>query len=234
MTIETSAAAILAQEPAAECRIYVACLASYNDGRLYGRWIDVDGKDADELGRAINAMLAGSPCPNVTRRRCNDCGHYQDVRAWAEDGGQCHECGSADLSAPFASAEEWAVHDHEGFGGWAMGEYPSLDDVAAVADILTDGDDAKARGFRFLLWNGYSVSGAIDKAEDVIMSEGPAVAAVESYYEETGQIDERPEWAQNHIDWESIARDWQAGGDLVAWEDPADGSAWCIMNSNSL
>lgn len=56
-------------------RIYVACLAAYNNGILYGKWIDAD-QDADSIRLEIQIMLAGSPVPR---------------------------------------AEEWAIHDYEGF-----------------------------------------------------------------------------------------------------------------------
>ena len=45
-----------------ECspRIYVACLASYNAGTLYGKWIDASD-DADTMQEAINEMIKQSP-----------------------------------------------------------------------------------------------------------------------------------------------------------------------------
>jgi hypothetical protein len=51
------------------CRIYAACLASYNSGRLYGAWIDCEGKSGAELRVEIDDMLAASPEPNVLRRK---------------------------------------------------------------------------------------------------------------------------------------------------------------------
>ena len=45
-------------------RIYVACLAAYNDGRLYGEWIDAL-QSADEIYAAISEMLANSPIANA-------------------------------------------------------------------------------------------------------------------------------------------------------------------------
>ena len=39
-------------------RIYVACLASYNAGTLYGRWIDATSEA--EIWDAVQAMLKGS------------------------------------------------------------------------------------------------------------------------------------------------------------------------------
>lgn len=83
-------------------RIYVACLAAYNSGTLYGQWIDCEDKDAFEIQGEVDAMLKGSPCPG---------------------------------------AEEWAIHDHEGFGG-LLGEYDSFDRVAALSEALSEHGDA--------------------------------------------------------------------------------------------
>ena len=57
-------------------RIYVACLAAYNNGCLHGRWIEAT--TPDEIWEQVRAMLADSPEPD---------------------------------------AEEWAIHDHDGFEG---------------------------------------------------------------------------------------------------------------------
>ena len=46
-----------------EPRIYVADLAAYNSGILHGVWIDVDGKDVDDIQAEIDAMLEASPDP---------------------------------------------------------------------------------------------------------------------------------------------------------------------------
>ena len=41
-------------------RVYVACLASYNNGCLFGRWIEV-GEDEASLRSEVAAMLLASP-----------------------------------------------------------------------------------------------------------------------------------------------------------------------------
>jgi antirestriction protein len=41
-------------------RIYVACLSAYNNGHLWGEWIDVD-RDSDEITVDIKVMLSRSP-----------------------------------------------------------------------------------------------------------------------------------------------------------------------------
>ncbi|NQE61404.1 antirestriction protein ArdA [Caulobacter sp. RHG1] len=57
-----------------EPRIYVACLAAYNSGRLHGAWIDVED-DADAVRGAIAAMLRGSPEPDAEEWAIHD---YED------------------------------------------------------------------------------------------------------------------------------------------------------------
>ena len=44
-------------------RIYVACLAAYNNGRLHGAWIDAT--TPDEIRTEVRAMLAASPEPDA-------------------------------------------------------------------------------------------------------------------------------------------------------------------------
>src|SRR5579885_3276226 len=80
-------------EPEVHSRIYVACLASYNDGELYGDWLDA-AQEPESLEAAIARLLAGSPTPG---------------------------------------AEEWAIHDYEGFGPLRLGEYESLSTVSVLA-----------------------------------------------------------------------------------------------------
>jgi antirestriction protein len=93
-------------------RIYVACLAAYNNGVLHGKWIDAD-QSADELHEAVARMLAASP---------------------------------------EAGAEEWAIHDFEGFGSLGLGEYESLEHVAAIAEGIAEHGEA------FTAWLSYDES----------------------------------------------------------------------------
>jgi antirestriction protein len=83
-------------------RIYVACLAAYNNERLHGRWINAH-QSPDELYSEVQAMLAASPEPG---------------------------------------AEEWAIHDHEGFGPEGLLETELLERVSAIAATLVEHDDA--------------------------------------------------------------------------------------------
>lgn len=55
-------------------RIYVACLAAYNNGRLHGRWIDAT-QDPDDIQAEITEMLAASPIPGAEEWAIHD---YED------------------------------------------------------------------------------------------------------------------------------------------------------------
>ena len=52
-------------------KIYVACLAAYNNGKLHGRWIDAD-KNAEEIRVEIAEMLADSPEPDAEEWAIHD------------------------------------------------------------------------------------------------------------------------------------------------------------------
>lgn len=61
-------------------RIYVACLAAYNNAKLHGAWIDVNGKDENELMEEINQrVLKTSPEPDAEEWAIHDdeCSFYE-------------------------------------------------------------------------------------------------------------------------------------------------------------
>lgn len=82
---------------ASDMKIYVACLASYNAGRLYGKWIELEGLSENAIGDAIEDMLTHSPTEG---------------------------------------AEEWSIHDYEGFGDIRLGENPGLDMLASLVEMV--------------------------------------------------------------------------------------------------
>ena len=63
-------------------RIYVACLASYNNGVLYGRWIDASS-DADEMMEEVSAMLKASPIPGAEEWAIHDYEDFPDLGEYA-------------------------------------------------------------------------------------------------------------------------------------------------------
>ncbi|HAT1845508.1 TPA: antirestriction protein ArdA [Legionella pneumophila] len=78
-------------------QIYIACLASYNNGILFGKWIDAT-QDESDIVAEIQDILANSP---------------------------------------IEGAEEWAVHDFEGFGGIRIEEYSSINTIVEYVSFIT-------------------------------------------------------------------------------------------------
>ena len=60
-------------------RIYVACLAAYNQGDLHGAWIDAD-QDEDAIHEEIRAMLAASPVGDAESYAIHDYDGFYGVR----------------------------------------------------------------------------------------------------------------------------------------------------------
>ena len=54
-----------------EPKIYVACLAAYNNGHLHGKWIDLT-QDLDVVWNEINTMLKASPIPEAEEYAIQD------------------------------------------------------------------------------------------------------------------------------------------------------------------
>jgi antirestriction protein len=79
-------------------RIWVASLSDYNNGNLYGVWLDAT-LEPDELGNAIAFMLRNSPSRN---------------------------------------AEEYAIFDHDDFGGFQVSEYANLNTVSRIAQGVAE------------------------------------------------------------------------------------------------
>jgi antirestriction protein len=176
-------------------RIYAACLASYNSGRLYGAWIDCEGKSGDDIRADISRMLKGSPEP---------------------------------------SAEEWAIHDHEGFAGLITSEWPDLDDVAAMAEGLAL-DGSERLGFLFLAHDrNISASDALSQAGEVCIFQSDAHDLAADYAQELCD-DTIPEFRKRSSRWPFACIDWeQAGRELLIGCDvelcDIDGARFLVSN----
>lgn len=115
----------------AEPRVYVACLASYNAGRLHGRWIDLDGLEADEIGEAIDAMLAESP-------------EGDDAEEWAihDHEGLCGlldgEAATPGELAEIAEAVDAVAEDADAFQAWCENLGSNSDTPSELLDGFRD------------------------------------------------------------------------------------------------
>jgi len=131
-------------------RIYVASLSDYNAGRLHGVWIDAN-RSAEEIAEEVDRMLEDSKEPNIIVRIgvCQSCDLR--FRLQVHDPNKppelvCPECDSGNVHKGdlTSSAEEWAIHDYEGFGDLNIGEYESFDTIADLAALIEEHGPAYA------------------------------------------------------------------------------------------
>lgn len=158
-------------------RIYVACLAAYNNGYLHGAWIDAD-QDADQIRDEIATMLARSP---------------------VED------------------AEEYAIHDYEGFEVVSISEYTGIESVARMAAFIAE-HGALGAGLleRF--------SGDMDQAESTMGDcyHGQFTSLADYMEELTTDSVTIPEALRYYVDWQAMARDAEMSGDFLIIETAHD------------
>jgi antirestriction protein len=103
-------------------QIYIACLASYTNGTLHGKWIDATS-DVDEMQEDVNDLLRSSKYPNVMVE-CPACGGVCRVVA----------CSTCKGYGEVPSAEEIAIHDFDGIPD--LGEYCGLQAVADYVEFV--------------------------------------------------------------------------------------------------
>lgn len=152
-------------------RIYCACLSAYNNGKLYGRWIDCD-QDADDIWIEINEMLAASPEPD---------------------------------------AEEWAVHDFEGWHGLTISEYPDVEEICTWAELIVEHGAAIAKFIGWAKDVGITADADEFQARYCGHWESSQKFALESdeieeHYQYKELSQKYPVWA-NCIDWEHFANE---------------------------
>lgn len=199
-------------------RIYVACLAAYNNGCLHGTWIDAD-QPADEIWADIQAMLKESP----ENRTCQWCGATlvsTDPVCWDKP------C-SHGQHMP-GHAEEWAIHDYEGFGELRLSEWESVERVAAIAAGIAE------HGSAFAAWLAYDDSrdpADHEAFEDVYRGEWDSLREyAENYAEEVGMYDaaEKTGFAHVTVDIDALERDL----DIEMYTAPADGYRVHVFDPN--
>jgi antirestriction protein len=155
-----------------EIRIYVACLAAYNNGKLHGVWIDATD-DIDDIQDQINEMLESSP---------------------EED------------------AEEWAIHDYEGYGSYRLSEYEGIQSAYEIACFIEEHGEVGAE-----LLSHFST---IDEAKKAFEENYAGChESVADFAEElTTDTTEIPESLAFYIDYEKMGRDLELGGDIFTIE----------------
>ena len=154
-------------------RIYVACLAAYNNGHLHGRWIEVSDEGA--IWQAVQDMLAASPIEEM--------------------------------------AEEWAIHDYEGFEGAEVSEYSSFASVVELADYIREHG---ALGAQVLNYYGGNIEDAKARFEEYAGEYDSLADYAEELTEQSGET--IPERLAPYIDYKAMAHDYEQSGDFLTFE----------------
>lgn len=120
-------------------------------------------------------------------------------------------------TSPESAAEEWGIHDHEGFGGWNPREHENIATIVAVAAAIT------AHGEVIGALMGYcsGVDEAVRYMEDGYRGEWESLTDyVETFIDEvySQEIKGLPEIVRYHISYEGIARDFELSGDIFTIE----------------
>lgn len=154
-------------------RIYVACLASYNAGKLHGVWIDAN-QESEAIFEVVQAMLATSP---------------------------------------EADAEEWAIHDYEGFYSLRLSEWEGFTEVSALASFISEHGKL---GAELISHFDSDLEAAREALEENYRGEYRSLTDfAEELTSETVTI---PSALEYYINYEAMARDMELNGDVFTIE----------------
>lgn len=180
-------------------KIYVASLSDYNAGTLHGIWINLYGRNAGDIRTMIGLMLKASPTAQL--HPCGLCGWKSDIHS-ADD--------HAYVSC--APAEEYAIHDSDGFGPITIGEHEDIDAVVAMAQLIIQHGDAAS------CWLADNASEHVEDLEgafnEAYLGEYASISAyadriketVRTFYAAlTGDANVYNTWPLDCIDWTKAA-----------------------------
>lgn len=119
--------------------------------------------------------------------------------------------------SPIENAEEYAIHDYEGFEGVTVREYASIENVARMGAFIAEHG---ALGAGLL----EQFVGDIDQAETALQDcyHGPFASFADFMEEVTIESVTIPEALRYYIDWEAMARDAEMGGEFFTIETARD------------
>lgn len=115
--------------------------------------------------------------------------------------------------SPEGFAEEYAIHDYEGFGGYTLSEYESIDATHDIACFIAEHPDF---GGELLNHFGSDLGEASTAAEENYCGCYKSLADyAQELTEETTQI---PESIAYYVDYERMGRDMDLNGDIFTIE----------------
>lgn len=154
-------------------RIFVTCLAAYNNGIIHGKWIPVT-ESLDLLQMEIKKVLSTSPI---------------------ED------------------AEEWAIHDHEGFDGINVTESNDLEELCDYVGAIDSSEYESDLITGVMDCRGINALEAIDYIEDHYQGSYTDLEDWAMHFlDETGGLESLPKELSFYFDYEAYAHDQDING----------------------
>jgi antirestriction protein len=120
-------------------------------------------------------------------------------------------------TSPEPIAEDWAIHDHEGFGQWSPREFEGIETVSAVAKLIAEHGEM----FASLLNYCGDLNEAMRFIEDGYRGEWTSLQDyVENFLDDVygAELEKLPNMLRYHIDYEGVTRDFELSGDLFTIE----------------
>ena len=110
-------------------------------------------------------------------------------------------------ASPIADAEEWAIHDYEGFEGLSISEYEGIERVVELADFIGEHGKLGALLVDHL--------GDLDEARQALNERYCGqFESLADYEQELTEETAIPEHLRFYIDWQAMARDAEISGDV--------------------
>ena len=115
--------------------------------------------------------------------------------------------------SPEGFAEEYAIHDYEGFGGYGLGEYEGLETAHELASFIEEHQEIAGE---LLNQFGGDLEEAKKAAEENYCG---CYGSLADYAEEIiGDTSNNPEHLTRYIDYEKMGKDMELGGDVYTVE----------------
>ena len=120
-------------------------------------------------------------------------------------------------ASPETEAEEWAIHDYEGFEGVNLSEYASFETVAAIAEFI---EEHGTLGGKLISHYGGDLEDAKKRMEDYLGE----YSSLEDYAREFTQDcgPEIPESLSYYIDYAAMGRDMEINGGFISIQTAHD------------
>jgi antirestriction protein len=162
----------------------------------------------DHIQEEVAKILRTSKYPNVTVE-CPAC----EGSGQMETGIGMFPCDTCHGECKVPSAEEWAIHDYEGFAGIKLSESESFDNVAALAELIEEHGEELIEAA-----SDYESTSDVDELRSIIEDRYRGTydsreAFAQEMIEECYDLKDTPDIIKHHIDWDGIAHDLECGGD---------------------